>query len=83
MVRSALKVVPHITTNPDYHKYHGLGRLAIYLSEVAGQEVVIANVYGYTGGHTDIEAAQATDDIIAVVLEGIEEINQPPVHVLI
>ena len=23
----------------------------------------MANVYGYTGGHTDIEAAQGTDDI--------------------
>ena len=58
MARSPLKLVPHITNNQDYHKFHGVGRLAIYVAEIAGQEVIIANVYGYTGGHTDLEAAQ-------------------------
>ena len=73
MARSPLKLVPHITANQDYRKFHGIGRLAIYVAEIAGQEVMIANVYGYTGGHTDLEAAQGTDEIIAVVIEETEK----------
>ena len=83
MARSPLKLVPHVTNSQDYHKYHNLGRLAMYHAEIAGQEVVMANVYGCTGGHTDIEAAQGTDDIIAVVLEQVgKKIKKVPVLIV-
>ena len=43
----------------------------------------MANVYGYTGGHTDIEAAQGTDDTIAVVLEQIgKKIKRVPIMIV-
>ena len=83
MARSPIKLVPHVTADPDYQRLHGLGRLAIYLLEIGGQEVWIANVYGHTGGHTDTEAAQATDEIIQVAVEQIgKKINKCPVLIL-
>ena len=54
MARSPLKLIPHVSTSVDYHKLHGAGRLAIYLTEIASQEAVIVNIYGHTGGHTDL-----------------------------
>ena len=83
MARSPIKLVPHITANQEYHRYHNLGRLAIYVTEVAGQEVLIANVYGYTGGHTDLEAAQGTDDIIAVIIDEIaKKVRKIPILIV-
>ena len=51
----------------DYKDAEKMGRCKIYCVDIAGQTLVCANVYGWSGGVKGSKEAERTDDILAIV----------------
>ncbi len=46
-----------------------MGRVDAYVMEFVGNSVMFFVIYGWTGGHTDREAAQRTDSLFEAIEE--------------
>ena len=63
-VRIPLQAVPVKMNTKRARIAYEQGRMAIYWLQNRGKAVIVATVYGKTGGHDDLEAAQYTDDLL-------------------
>ena len=62
----------------DIKDAEATGRCAIYCLDLAGQTLVIAVIYGWSGGTKGSREAARTDDIIAIVSRQLECLEKGP-----
>ena len=79
LARDPLKLIPWPLTCNKYAKAYMLGRCAIYTVELGSTCLTCINIYGWTGGHTNLEAAQATDDLLDICLQTVCDRQSGPI----
>ena len=79
IARDPLKLIPWATQNAKYNAAYKLGRCAIYTLELGCTFLTCINVYGWTGGHDNLAAAQATDDLVDICIQEIGDRHHGPV----
>ena len=62
-----LNFYPLPNPTEDYKDAEKMGRCKIYCVDIAGETLVCANVYGWSGGVKGSKEAERTDDILAIV----------------
>ena len=58
----------HLATDEDKKAYQ-LGICVIHTLELASTSLTCINILGWAGGHTNLEAAQAKDDLLDTCLQ--------------
>ena len=67
-----------VDTDHPYSEAYKTGRLAIHTMNTQNGIIMVANIYGWTGGSEHQEAAVRTHGLIQVAVDVIAEAGDPP-----
>jgi exonuclease III len=78
MAYKGLNVYPVPNPTQDYNDAVKTGRVLIVCTDIDGDRLTCATIYGWTGGKKGTVEAARTDDLIAIVLDQFEKMGRGP-----